>query len=167
MISRRALLGTGAAAVAAAGAAVYGDHTHELDDLARNVGIEPRPLPVESDQLLIKKVQRDHSAVLLWTKAVAARQPGLVKTLDPLVANLQAQIEHLGGVAANLDVAAPPSAATAALDSTITRYEDAAALRAKQALHAASAEFAQILASIAVSLSQGVLLLRNARKALA
>lgn len=167
MISRRALFGTGAGVVVLAGAAAYGDRDHRLDDVAREVGIEPRRLPAESDEKLIRRVQRDQSVLLAWTEAVAAGQSGLAKALAPLIANLKTQLGVLGGVRAGIDIGTPPAAAPAALDSVIVRHERAVAKRAEDSLGSVSGDFAQVLASISVSLSQNVVVLRNAREAIA
>jgi len=166
VISRRALFATGAGIVALAGAAIYGDHTHKLDDLARTIGLEPRRLPADSDMALIKRAQADQTRLLLWTKAVAARQSGLAKMLAPLIANTEAQLADLGGVAANVRVGTPPAMNTAALDSVIVQHERATAKRSKESLEAVSGDFAQVLASISVGLSQSLIVLRNGRKAL-
>ncbi|MGZ5366448.1 hypothetical protein [Aeromicrobium sp.] len=167
MISRRALFGTGAGVVVLAGVATYGGRDHRLDDVAREVGIEPRRLTAESDERLIKRVQKDQSVLLAWTEAVAAGHSGPAKALAPLIANLKTQLGVLGGVQAGIDIGTPPAAAPAALDSVIIRHERAAAKRAKDSLEAVSGDFAQVLASISVSLSQNVVVLRNARKAIA
>jgi len=173
VISRRALFGTGAGVLALGGAAVYGDRVHKLDDLARKVGISPQRLAAESDEVIIKKVQNDQSNLLMWTEAVAAKQPGLTRMLAPLIANAQAQLADLGGAAATPQTGGvssqvtPPASAPAALDSVIRMHERAAAKRAEDSLKAISGDFAQVLASISVSLSQSLVVLRNARQALA
>ncbi|MDQ3158354.1 MAG: hypothetical protein M3Q98_16805 [Actinomycetota bacterium] len=164
VISRRALLGTGAGVVALAGAAIYGDRSHRLDDVARKIGLDPKRLPAESDEKLIRKVQNDQSILLMWTQAVAAKQSGLTKVLEPLIANAEAQLADLGGAAANIDIDDPPEAARAALDSVVTMHDQEAEKRAEDSLQAVSGHFAQVLASISVSLSQSLVVLRNARK---
>ncbi|MBC7596226.1 MAG: hypothetical protein H7288_20245 [Kineosporiaceae bacterium] len=166
MISRRALLGTGAGVVVVAAAAVYGDRAHKLDDLARTIGIEPRRLPALSDEALIKRVQTDQSIVLLSLRAVAQRQPQLAKTLAPLISITETQLADLGGAIGNLTGAAPPASAADALDDVIAMLQRSAAERSKESLAAVSGDFARVLASIAVSLSQSLVVLRNARKAL-
>ncbi|MGZ8719687.1 MAG: hypothetical protein ACXWXY_10995, partial [Aeromicrobium sp.] len=83
MISRRALFGTGAGVVVLAGVATYGGRDHRLDDVAREVGIEPRRLTAESDERLIKRVQKDQSVLLAWTEAVAAGHSGQLDR-DPM-----------------------------------------------------------------------------------
>lgn len=167
VISRRALLGTGAGVVALAGVAAYGDHAHKLDDLARTVGLDPQPRPAESDDTLIKSVRTDQSVVLASTQAVAAAYPALATALAPLITNVETQLADLGGVTANVDVAAPPAPALAALNQVITVHKRAATSRAKDSLDAVSGDFAQVLASISASLSQGVVVLRRARRELA
>ena len=161
------MFGTGAGVVAVAAAAVYGDRVHKLDDLARTIGIEPRRLPALSDEALIKRVRTDQSIVLLSLRAVARRQPGLTKTLTPLITITETQLADLGGAIDNLTFAAAPAPAAAALDEVITMQQQSAAKRSKESLDAVSGDFARVLASIAVSLSQSLVVLRNARKALA
>ena len=161
------MFGTGAGVVAVAAAAVYGDRVHKLDDLARTIGIEPRRLPALSDEALIKRVRTDQSIVLLSLRAVARRQPGLTKTLTPLITITETQLADLGGAIDNLTFAAAPAPAAAALDEVITMQQQSAAKRSKESLDAVSGDFARVLASIAVSLSQSLVVLRNARKAVA
>ena len=161
------MFGTGAGVVAVAAAAVYGDRVHKLDDLARTIGIEPRRLPALSDEALIKRVRTDQSIVLLSLRAVARRQPGLTKTLTPLITITETQLADLGGAIDNLTFAAAPASAAAALDEVITMQQQSAAKRSKESLDAVSGDFARVLASIAVSLSQSLVVLRNARKAVA
>lgn len=153
--------------VAVAGAAVYGERVHKLDDLARDIGLEPRRLPATSDETLIKSVQTDLSDLLLSTRSVARRQPGLAKTLAPLIDNTAAQLLALGGAIDDLRIGTPPASILAAHDRVITAHTRAAAKLSKQSLEAVSGDFAQVLASIAVSLSQSVVVLRNARRAIA
>ena len=164
MISRRALFGTGAGVVVLAGAAVYGDRVHRLDDVARSIGLDPKRLPAESDEGLITMVQNDQSVLLMWTQAVAAKQAGLTKILEPLITNAEAQLAALGGAAANIDIDSPPAEAPAALDSVIAMHEEQAAKRAKDSVEAVSGDFAQALASISVGLSQSLVVLRNTRE---
>lgn len=167
MISRRSLFGTGAGVVAVAAAAAYGHRVHKLDDLARLFGIEPRRRPAPSDEALIKSVQTEQSIALLSMRAVARRQPRLTKTLAPLITITETQLADLGGAIDNLTVAAPPASAVDALDEVITMQQQSAAKRSKESLEAVSGDFARVLASIAVSLSQSLVVLRDARKLLA
>lgn len=161
------MFGTGAGLVAVAAAAVYGDSVHKLDDLALQLGIEPRRLPALSDDALIKSVQTDQSILLLSLRAVARRQPGLTETLAPLITITETQLADLGGSINNLTVAAAAASAEDALDEVITLHQQSAAKRSKESLEAVSGDFARVLASIAVSLSQSGVVLRNARKVLA
>lgn len=167
MISRRTLFGTGAGVVAVAAAAVYGDRAHKFDDLARTIGIEPRRLPALSDEALIKRVQADQSIMLVSLRAVARRQPQLAKTLAPLISITQTQLAGLGGATHNLTIAAAPASAADALDEVITLQQQSAVKRSQESIEAVSGDFARVLASIAVSLSQSLAVLRNARSALA
>ncbi|MEO6470352.1 MAG: hypothetical protein ABIR57_00890 [Aeromicrobium sp.] len=167
MISRRALIGTGAGVVVAAGAAATGAHTHRLDDLARTVGVDPRRRPALSDEALIKRVQADQSVLVLWTQAVSSRQPGLSPSLKPLIAITKTQLEDLGGALTTINVEAPPASPKAALDVVIDVYLRAEKNRSRETIEAISGDFAQVLASIAASLAQSIVVLNKARKSLA
>jgi hypothetical protein len=166
VISRRALLGTGAGVVALAGAAIYGDHAHKLDDLAGKIGLDPQPQSAESDDALIKTVRHDQTVLLSSTRAAAGKHPGLAKTLAPLIENARKQVAELGGVVADVEIGAPQESATAALASLGALYKKAAVERARNSVEAVSGDFAQVLASISAGLSQSVVVLRHARKAL-
>lgn len=161
------MFGTGAGLVALAGAAVYGDRAHRLDDLARKAGLDPRRLPAASDDALIKRVQNDQTMVLMSTLSAAAEHPDLAPTLAPLIKIARTQLADLGGVVSGLHADAPAASSPAALDAVITVHQHAAAKRARDSLDAVSGDFAQVLASISASLAQGVVVLRDARKALA
>ena len=160
-------MGTGAGVVAVAAIGVVGDRTHRLDDWARKAGIDPRRRPALADEALIKAVRSNQTLLLLWTKSVSAHQPKLAKTLKPLTANTQRQLDNLGGAVSGIDIDAPPSSAKDALDRVIDVYERAEKNRSEETLDAVSGDFAQVLASIAASLAQSIAVLKDARKALA
>lgn len=165
MISRRALLGTSAGAVVVAGVAVLGGRTDKLDDVARKLGVDPIRRPALSDEKLIRTAQRDQSVLLSSTRAVSTRHPSLSDTLALLIVNIEAHVEALGGMVRTAD-ATPPASEVEALDSVITAHVEAAAQRTNESLEAVSSDFAQVLASIAVSLSQSIVALRVVRKGL-
>ena len=149
-----------------AGAGFVGDRTHQLDDLARKIGIDPRRRPSLSDEALIKSVQSDQSVLLLWTQAVADRQPTLAATMKPLTATTRKQLDNLGGPVGGIDLAAPPATPKAALDAVIDVYTRAEKNRSREMLEAVSGQFAQVLASISASLAQSLVVLHDAREAL-
>ncbi len=160
-------MGTGAGVLAVAVAGIVGDRTHHLDDWARKAGIDPRRRPALADEALIKAVRSNQTVLLLWTQSVSARQPGLATTLKPLTANTRKQLDNLGGPVESVKIAAPPASAKAALDAVIDVYERAEKNRTQETLEAVSGDFAQVLASIAASLSQSLVVLKTARKAIA
>lgn len=167
-------MGTGAGVVAVAAVGVVGDRAHRLDDWARDLGVNPRRRPSLADEALIKIVRDNQTVLLLWTKAVSARHTTLAATMKPLTANTQKQLDNLGGAVANPPQAggAPsplsaPGSAKAALDAVIQVFEEAEKSRSRETLQAVSGDFAQVLASIAASLAQSLVVLKRARKALA
>lgn len=147
-----------------AGAAVLGDRAHKLDDVARSIGLNPVRKPALSDEALIRTAQEDQSFLLSSTRAVSDRHPDLAKTLAPLIANIEAHVAALGGMASGPEADPLPASAIDSLDSVIEAHKKAAAGRTKESLEAVSGEFAQVLASIAVSLSQSIRVLQAARK---
>lgn len=166
MISRRALIGTGAGLAVLAGAGVVGDREHKLDDLARAVGLEPRPEPSAADEALIMVARRDQTKLLAAMQAASTTYPSLTRTLDPLAANARKQLTSLGGAVPNIHSATPPTDPRAALDSVIAIHALAEKNRSHEAIEAVSGAFAQVLASIAASLAQSIVVLQDARRAL-
>jgi len=168
-MTRRALLGTGAALVVAAGAAFAGKRTGRVDEAAEAVGLEPRRLPAESDEALLRQVVRDQGVVLATVSAVASKFPALSASLAPLIEHGEAHLVALGSSTAastidldGLDAAEP----AAALDHVASIQGQAAKDRARNAINAVSGQFAQVLASISASLTQHVVLLDDAKRAL-
>lgn len=165
-MTRRALLATGAALVVAAGAAVAGQQTGRLDDGAEAVGLEPRRLPAESDETLLRHVVRDQGLVLATVSAVASKFPALRTSLALLIEHGETHLVVLGSPAAGstIDLGALAAAdSKAALDSVMSNQKQAAKDRAKNALDAVSGEFAQVLAAMSASLTQHVVLLGDVR----
>lgn len=151
---------------AIAGVGLVGDRTHRLDDWSRAVGVDPRRRPSLIDEALIKSVRGNQTVLLMWTQSVSARQPGLATTLKPLTANTQEQLDNLGGAVGSIKIATPPIPPMAALDAVIDVYARAEKNRSQETLEAVSGDFAQVLASIAASLAQSLVVLKAARKAL-
>ena len=152
VISRRALLGTGAAtAVVAAGlgGAALG---HKLDDLARGVGIEPHPEPDPSDDRLIARVAADQNALLARVEATAVKHTAL--RLDAFVAISTAHAKAVGVAGAVPDVAAPAASRTEAAKALAVAYATASAARAADSAEAVSPALARVLASMSAGLAQ-------------
>lgn len=152
MISRRALLGTGAAtavAAAALGGAALG---HKLDDIARSVGIEPHPEPDPADDRLLARVAADQNALLAMVEATASAHPDL--RLDRYVEISTAHAKAVG-VGANIPKTSPPPAGrAAAVEALRAAYATASKARATDAVKAASPALVRVLASMSAGLVQ-------------
>ena len=138
--------------VAGAGAIARG--THRLDDLARNVGVKPRPESVASDDILIARVAREQNVLLGLVEAVVARHSTLAGGLAPFAEIGQVQVKALGGsdtVPVAPEVAADPPRAVSALSRA---YDTASTARAKDAGHAVSPDLARVLSSMSAGLAQ-------------
>ncbi len=107
VISRRALLGTGAATAVVAAGLGGAALMHRLDDLARGVGIEPHSEPDPADDRLIARVAADQNALLARVEATASKHTAL--RLDPFVAISTAHAKAVGVAATVPDIAAPPA----------------------------------------------------------
>jgi len=153
--SRRALLGTGAGALAVAGAVVVGEATHRLDDAARAIGIKPRPRPAVSDDALIARVAQDQNLVLVAIESTSARHPELTGKLAPFAEIGQEHVTAVGGsstVPTDDTVDADPARAVKALAQTLSTTS---AARAKDAGMAVSPDLARVLSSMSAGLAQG------------
>ncbi len=154
MISRRALFGTGAGALALAGAVGAGALTHRLDDVARTIGVKPKPRPVASDDRLIVRVAREQNLLLAAMESTSARHPDLAVRLSPLVAIGQAHVTAVGG-SSSVPSAEPVDADPAqAINVLAQKLSDASAKRAKDAGKAVSPDLARVLSSMSASLAQ-------------
>lgn len=152
VISRRALLGTGAVTVAVAaglGGAALG---HRLDDLARAVGIQPRPEPEPSDNRLIARVAADQNVLLAQVEATAAKHIGV--RLEPFIAISTAHAKAVGVAEAVPDVAMPSASRGEAIKALATTYSTASKAREADAATAASPALTRVLASMSASLAQ-------------
>ena len=154
MISRRTLLGTGAAIVAVAGAGAVAGLTHRLDDVARGVGVKPRPRPVASDDALIAKVAREQNVLLAQIEAVAARHTRLADRLKPFAQICQAQVKAVGGTHEVPGAPAVDDDPAEAIRRLGLAYYGASAARGKDADHAVSPDLARVLASMSAGLVQ-------------
>lgn len=136
MTRRRTLLLGG---VAVAGVASVGGVTvaGRLDDVAREIGIDPVPRPAEGDTVLLAEAAEDQARLL-----------AVVGTLSPTVtALLTEHLEALGGSpTVSIDAATDLAAARAA-------FADAATNRRDQAEKAVSPDLARTLGSIAACLT--------------
>ncbi len=152
VISRRALLGTGAATAAVAaglGGAALG---HRLDDLARTVGIEPHPEPEPSDDRLIARVAADQNALLARVEATASKHAAL--RLGPFVAISTAHAKAVGVAGTVPDVAAPPESRSEAITALAAAYATASNARAADSAKAVSPALTRVLASMSAGLAQ-------------
>lgn len=161
MITRRAFLGTGA--VVAGGAAVLGaaELTHTLDDVARTVGIDPKPEPDPGDDRIVRAAATDLAALVAMVEATASRHPGLALADFEAVGR-----EHLAAVGvrtATTDVAAVPRSPSAAVKALATAYARASAARAAQADEAFSPDLTRVLASMSAGLAQCAVAVRGVR----
>ncbi|MGA8987637.1 hypothetical protein [Aeromicrobium sp.] len=152
MISRRALLGSGAATAAAAAGLGVAAHAHQLDDLARAVGIEPKPEPDPRDDRLLAAAAADQNALLAAVEATAATHPG--PALDPFVAISTAHAKAVGVSRRIPDVPTPPRDRTTAYSSLAASYAAASSARAADANRAVSPDLARVLASMSAGLAQ-------------
>ena len=154
VISRRALLGTGAGAAVLAGAALVADATHRLDDAADAIGIKPRPRPVRSDDALIVAVAKDQNLVLSAIESTAAKHTGLAPQLEPFAKIGQAHVNAVGGtstVPTAEVIDADPAVAITKLAKTLSTASTA---RAKDSAKAVSPDLARVLSSMSAGLAQ-------------
>ena len=152
VISRRALLGTGAATVAVAAGLGGAALAHRLDDLARGVGIEPHPEPEPSDDRLIARVAADQNVLLARVEATAAKHGAL--RLGSFVAISTAHAKAVGVAGAVPDAATPPAGRDEAIKALVTAYSAASQARAADSAKAASPALTRVLASMSASLAQ-------------
>lgn len=152
VISRRALLGTGAAtAVAAAGLGATA-YAHRLDDLARKVGIQPKPEPDPADDRLVAAAAADQNALLAAVEATASTHAEL--ELDPFVQISTAHAKAVGVAGRIPDVTVPPRDRGKAVSALAAAYSAAAKARAADADRAVSPDLARVLASMSAGLAQ-------------
>jgi hypothetical protein len=154
VISRRTLLGTGAAVVAVAGAGAVAGLTHRLDDVARGVGLKPRPRPVASDDALIARVAHEQNALLGQVEAAAVRHSGLADGLKPFAEIGQAQVKAVGGADRVPGAPAVDDDPARAVTTLSRAYAAASRARARDAGRAVSPDLARVLSSMSAGLAQ-------------
>ncbi|WP_229054253.1 hypothetical protein [Aeromicrobium sp. Leaf350] len=136
MTRRRTLLLGGAAAVgvvAVGGVAATG----RLDDVARELGLDPVPQPAEGDTALLSEAAEDQARLVAVVGSLSA-------TLVPL---LEEHLDALGGAATSTVAPAPD------LASARATLAAAASVRRDQSEAAVSPDLARTLGSIAAALS--------------
>ncbi|MCD9198442.1 hypothetical protein [Aeromicrobium wangtongii] len=147
MITRRVLLGTGAAVVGAGGLLTVGHLTHRLDDVADAVGLDPKPLPDPADTRIVRRAARACATLLTTVEAAAAANPGV--DLAPVAAIVREQLAAVGGSPATTASLAPVT-----LDALEQALSNAAADRAADAVDAGSAALVRVLASMSAGQAQ-------------
>ncbi|MET0954005.1 MAG: hypothetical protein ABWX57_11995 [Aeromicrobium sp.] len=152
MISRRVLLGTGAAVAGAAAVVGVAEATHVLDDAARAVGIEPKPQPDPRDDRIVRTAAQDLAVLLATVEATAARHPTL--ELADFEAIGREHLAALGGSTAATDPARVPGSAGAAVTALRKAYVQQSRARAAQAVEAFSPALVRVLASMSAGLAQ-------------
>lgn len=137
-----------------AGAGAIAHSTHRLDDIARTVGLDPRPKPVTSDDVLIARVGREQDVLLGVVEAIAVRHADLAGGLGRFAQIGQAQVKAVGGSNAapgTATVDPDPARAVVALSKA---YASASKERAQDADRAVSPELARVLSSMSAGLAQ-------------
>jgi hypothetical protein len=160
-MTRRVLLGTGAAVVVSAGALTAAGLTHRLDDVADAVGIDPKPLPDPEDSRILRRASSETATLLATVEATAAAHPDL--GLADLEGIGRQHLAALGGTSAATDVAAPPVDRADALTALVDAYGAAATRRATDAGAAFSPALVRVLASMSAGHAQASRRLRDAR----
>lgn len=160
-MTRRVLLGTGAAVVVSAGALAVAEVTHRLDDVAEAVGIEPTPLPDPEDSRILRRASGETGTLLAMVEATAAAHPDLALADVEVIG--REQLQALGGSTAATDVAAPPAEPGAALTVLEDAYTRAATQRASDAGDAFSPALVRVLASMSAGHAQTARQLRRLR----
>jgi hypothetical protein len=150
VISRRALLGTGAATVVVAAGLGGASLGHRLDDLARGVGVRPHPEPDPADDRLLARVAADQNALLAMVEANAVTHTGLGQFVTISTAHAAA----VGVPGTVPDVAAPPESRAKAVTALAAAYSAASKARAADAAEAVSPALARVLASMSAGLAQ-------------
>lgn len=160
-MTRRVLLGTGAAVVVSAGALTAAGLTHRLDDVAGAVGIEPTPLPAPEDDRILHRASDATAALLAMVEATAVAHPDLALADVEVIG--REQLTALGGTTASTDAAAAPADQGAALTALQDAYSLAATQRATDAGAAFSPALVRVLASMSAGHAQTARQLRSLR----
>lgn len=151
VISRRVLVGTGAAV--AGGAALLGvaHVTHLLDDLAGAVGLDPKPEADPEDDRLVRRAATEAAALVSLVEATAAAHESLPLARIEEIA--REQMRAVGGTAA--ERATAPGGTDDAVDDLAAAFRKASRRRAADALRAFSPDLTRVLASMSAGLAQG------------
>lgn len=152
VISRRTLLGTGITAGGVAAALVVADLAHRLDDLARAVGVDPKPQPDAGDDRLVAAVAADQNRVLAAAEATKAKHSAL--PLDRVIKIGREHVEAVGGSRSVPATPQVPAGAADALKSLSATYAKAAKARASDAAKAVSPDLVRVLCSMSAGLAQ-------------
>lgn len=159
-MTRRVLLGTGAAVVG--GAAIIGGAqlTGRLDDVADAVGLDPKPEPDPRDNRLVGRAGASAAGLLATLEATVARHPTMA--LAPLIDLVREQATAVdGGSAADAaPVPETPEEASRALEAL---FSSAASDRATDCGRAVSPDLARVLASMSAGLAQAAVAVRGLR----
>lgn len=146
MVSRRVVVGAGAAVVATgAGLHLAGRD----DDLLRAVGARPRPRPDPADTARLRTALQEQESL----RAALDSLDGDVSTAD-LVDVLDRQVTTLGGPSATPPAPAGDTTASALAEELAEELAEAGRRREQDALAAVSPDLAQVFASLAAGLAQ-------------
>ena len=151
MMTRRVLIGTGAAVAAGAGLLVAGERTGRLDDVAGAVGLDPKPQPDPGDTRLLRRAASSTAGLLAAVEATIAAHPSL--DLVPVAERVREQLAAMGGATAK-PAATPPADAAAALEALDAAFVEAAGARGRDARSAGSAALVRVLASASAGHAQ-------------
>jgi hypothetical protein len=150
MVSRRVVVG-GGAAVVAAGAGLH--LAGRDDDVLRALGARPRPTPDPADTALLGRIADEQEALL---GPVAALEG--VETAD-LVAVLTTQLQALG--MGDREPSTRTTAGAQDVDAVATEIAAASRRRQRDALEAVSPDLGRLLASLAAGQAQVARVLRT------
>lgn len=162
-MTRRVLLGTGAAVAGAAALVGGAQLTGRLDDVADAVGLDPKPLPDPGDTELVARTARDCATVLALVEATASTHAALAGPLVPFRAAVREQLEAVGGRSTGVEAVAPPADETEAVKALETVFGSAAGRRASAAADAASPDLVRVLASMSAGHAQAARAMRGLR----
>lgn len=146
-----------------AGAGTVAGLAHRLDDVAREVGVRPRPRAVAADDALIAEVARAQNVLLSQVEAVAARHAGLADGLKPFEQIAQAQVKAVGGADAVRRAPAVDADSAGAVTALSNAYAAASTARAEDSGQAVSPDLARVLASMSAGLAQCAHTVRDLR----
>jgi hypothetical protein len=153
-MSRRTLLGTGLT-VATVGAVVVAARAGGvLDDALRGVGVEPHPEPDPGDTRRLARAATAQAVLVATIDATIGEHRDLESELDPLRLVADEQLVAVGGNLSATSVGPAPAGPRAATAELSRLASESAAAREDDAVSAASADVARVLASMSAGLSQ-------------